>query len=189
MKRRFGLLILLFAVSFVHAQKKEIKIWAMPEAGLVAGALNPAVDFRITSGVRWKKWDFGAGISFDEYKQPSFPLYIQARRQMQWKKWHPFVFGSLGYNYKLGSDTIPTWFGNKVNQYRGGLFAEAGIGLALKVRKKERLFVSLYQTYKRSSATSQEFRWAGPGSTITVPSTEIFRMNRVGLRVGWKLGK
>jgi hypothetical protein len=69
------------------------------------------------------------------------------------------------------------------------MFAEAGIGLAFKVRKKERLFVSLHQSYKRSSSTSQETRWTGPGSVITVPSTEINRMNRVGLRVGWMLGK
>jgi hypothetical protein len=188
MKRRIFLLILLFSISFVHAQKKEIKVWAMPEAGFVAGALNPAVDFRITTGIRWQKWDFGAGISFDEYKQPSYPLYIQARRNIQYRKLHPFVFGSIGYNYKSGSDTVFTWFGNKVNIYHGGFFVEAGMGLIFKIRKKERLFVSLYQTYKRSSATSQEFRWAGPGSTMTVPSTEIFRMNRVGIRVGWKLG-
>jgi hypothetical protein len=189
MKNRFCLLILLFSFSFVHAQKKEIKVWAMPEAGLVAGALNPAADFRVTTGIRWKKWDFGMGIAFDEYKVPSNPIYVQARRKMQWRKWHPFVFGSLGYNYKSGSDTVMTWFGNKVNQYRGGLFTEAGIGLALKVRKKERLFISLYQSYKRSSSTSQESRWAGPGSIITVPSTEINRMNRLGIRVGWFFGK
>jgi hypothetical protein len=189
MKRRFYLLIFLFTVSFVHAQKKESKVWVMPETGLVAGALNPAADFRLTAGIQWKQWNLGMGIAFDEYKHPSYPLFIQARRKMQWRKWHPFVFGSLGYNYKSGSDSVFTWFGNKVIQYRGGMFAEAGIGLALKVSKKERLFISLYQSYKRSSSTSQEFRWAGPGSIITVPSTEIFRMNRVGLRVGWRLGK
>ena len=189
MKRRSCLLILLFSVSFVHAQKKESKVWFMPEAGLVAGALNPAVDFRVTSGIRWRQWDLGMGIAFDEYKVPSNPFYVQARRKMQWRKWHPFVVGSLGYNYKSGSDTIPTWFGSKVIQNRGGMFAEAGIGLAFKVRKKERLFVSLHQSYKRSSSTSQESRWAGLGPIVIVPSTEINRMNRVGIRVGWFFGK
>ena len=189
MKRRFCWLILLFTVSFVHAQKKEIKVWAMPEAGLVAGALNPAADFRVTTGIRWEKWDFGMGIAFDEYKYPSYPIYIQARRKMHWGKWHPFVFGSVGYNYKTGSDTVFTWFGSRVQQYHGGLFAEGGLGLVFKMKKTERLYMSFYQSYKRVSSTFEDTRWMGPGNTVTVSTTEVYRMNRMGIRFGWRFGK
>ena len=161
----------------------------MPEIGLVAGAMNPAVDLRVTAGIGLKKWDFGAGIGFDEYKQPSYPLFIQARRNLEWGKWHPFVLTSIGYNYKSGSDSLFTWFGNKVQDYRGGLYAEAGLGLVFKIRKKERFHIGLYQSYKQSSTTTQEWVWAGPGSNITVPSTVLHKMYRVSCRIGWKFGR
>lgn len=166
-----------------------MSVWLLPEAGVNAGALNPAADFRLNAGINLSKLKLGAGIAYDEYRDPSYPVYVQARWQMQWRKWSPFVFSSVGYNIRSGSDSIFTWFGPRVQNYRGGLFGEVGLGLALKVRKQERLYISITQSYKRSSSTFIDNRWLGPGNTVTVPTTEVYKMNRVGLRVGWKLGK
>lgn len=188
--KRLGLIFLCISLLTVsQAQKKKLNIWALPEVGLVAGALNPAADLRLTGGVSQGNWRYGVGMAFDEYRQESYPVFLQARRQFHWRKWHPFVFGSAGYNIRSGSDTILTWFSNRVENYRGGVFAEGGLGLSFNIKKKERFSLSFYQSYKRSSTTFQEFRWLGPGNTITVPTTDIFRMNRFGVRIGWKFGK
>lgn len=189
MKKIHFFLVCSFLLSSAYSQQKKITVWAMPEIGLAAGALNPAADFRFNAGIHVKSWDFSAGLAFDEYRDPSYPVFLQARRHFKWRKWHPVLFGSAGYNIRSGTDTIPTWFGNRSETYRGGLFAEAGMGLVLKIRKSERLFLGIYQSYKRSSTTFQEFRWTGPGNVVTVPSTEIQRMHRLGIRAGWLIGK
>lgn len=182
-------LLLIFVWVFTSAQKKMLNVWALPEAGVNAGALSPAADFRFTAGLNLGKLKLGAGVAYDEYRDPSYPVYVQARWQMQWRRWNPFVFSSAGYNLRSGTDSMFTWFGQRVETYRGGLYGEVGLGLALKVRKQERLYISLTQSYKRSSSTFLENRWLGPGNLITVPTTEVYRMNRLGIRAGWRFGK
>lgn len=189
MKKSLLIFLLSGITASASAQKNKWSPWIMPEAGIVAGALNPAADFRLTTGIRLKQLRLGAGVAFDEYRDYSYPIYLQARWQLKWRKWKPFVFSSAGYNIRSGTDTIFTWFGNRAQTYRGGLYAEAGVGLTLSIRKKERLFISISQSYKRSSSTFQDFRWLGPGNSVTVPATEIYRMNRLGLRIGWLFGK
>lgn len=176
----------LFSAS---AQKKKSTVWFLPEAGVNAGALEPAADFRLTAGMRFEKLSLGAGFAYDEYRDPSYPVYLQARWNMQWRRWKPFVFSSAGYNFRSGSDSSFTWFGNRVETYRGGLYGEIGLGLALKLKKKERLYISISQSYKRSSSTFLDTRWLGPGDLISIPTTSVYKMNRLGIRVGWKLGK
>ena len=189
MKKSLLIFFLSGITAFASAQKNKWSPWIMPEAGIVAGALNPAADFRLTTGVRLKQMRLGAGVAFDEYRDHSYPIYLQVSRQMKWRKWNPFVFSSAGYNLRSGTDSMFTWFGQRVETYRGGLYGEVGLGLALKVRKQERLYISFTQSYKRSSSTFLENRWLGPGNLITVPTTEVYRMNRLGIRAGWRFGK
>ncbi len=188
-KKILPALLFIFFSTAVVAQQSNWKPWIMPEAGIVAGAMHPSVELRITMGMSRTGWQVGAGVGVDGYLEESFPLFMQVRRQLHWRKWHPFVFLGTGYNLRSGTDTFPTWTGNRVLTYHGGLFAEGGLGLAFLVKRKERLFLSLVQSYKRSSVTYQEMIWNGPTPFIRVPSTEIQRMFRVGVRVGWRIGK
>lgn len=182
-------LIFGFIVFSASAQKKKSTVWLLPEAGINAGALEPAADFRLTAGLRFEKLSLGAGFAYDDYRDPSFPVFLHARWNMQWRRWKPFVFSSAGYNISSGTDSSFSWFGTRVENYRGGIYGEIGLGLALKVKHKERLYVSISQSYKRSSSTFLDSRWLGPGNLISVPTTEVFRMNRFGIRLGCKIGK
>lgn len=187
--------VLLFAQSDSSGSKsKKITKWILPELGVVVGAQEPSEDYRITAGIQKGKWTLGVGAAFDKYRFESFPLYVQVGRQFKVWKLRPYAFGSLGYNHKDGVDSAFNFSGNflriasrpTVYNYEGGIFAEVGAGMAIRIKGKERLMVSGSMSQKQVIQWYSTPTWLAPGVTRPVTSRDVYVMNRYTIRLGWR---
>jgi hypothetical protein len=172
--------------SSIQAQEKDQHLWAMPEVGIQIGAQEPSLDFRLQVGIQRKNWIFGAGVGADLYRFSSSPVYAQVRKLFKFRGTTPFLLASAGYNFKNSNDTVPTWFGSRVYERRGGYYGELGGGFIFRVFKKERLSLSVAKNIKQVKESYDMDFWLGPGQTRSARSTNLYTMHRVVIRLGWK---
>ena len=187
--------VLLFAQNDSSGKKaKPITKWILPEIGAVVGAQEPSEDYRITAGIQKGKWTLGLGAAFDKYRFESFPFYMQVGRQFKVWKLRPFAYTSLGYNHRDGIDSAFNFSSPFIRiasqpiayHYNGGIFAEIGAGMAIRIKGKERLMVSGSVSQKQVVQWYSTPTWLAPGVTRPVTSRDVYVMNRYTIRLGWR---
>lgn len=189
----FSLFLALVGPSALHGQQKNWKPWALPEAGKLIAAADFSTDYRLNLGLEKKGLMFGLGGAVDLYRFQSYPVYFQARKTFVFRKVNGFVFSSMGYNLKSGTVTVSDWSGwwlpsTREVSYRGGAYAELGLGHAVKIRKKQRLHLSISWVMKSVQESYSSSIW-NPVDQIprTITNRVKYNLNRTALRVGWKL--
>ncbi len=189
---QFFLLLTLLGSSAVKAQQKEWKPWVLPEAGKLIAAADFSTDYRLNLGLEKKGLMLGLGGAIDQYRFQSYPIYLQARKTFVFRKVNGFVFSSLGYNLKSGTETVSNWSGwwlpsTKEVSYRGGAYAELGLGHAIRILKKQRLHVSVSWVMKSLEESYPSSIW-NPVDQIprTISNSVKYNLHRTALRVGWK---
>lgn len=188
----FSFFLALLGNSAVHAQQKKWKPWVLPEAGKLIAAADFSTDYRLNAGLEKKGLMLGVGGAADLYRFQSYPVYVQARKAFFFRNVNGTVFSSLGYNLKSGTETISNWNGwwfpsARDVTYRGGAYAELGLGHAVKIRKKQRLHFSVSWVMKSLQETYQTSIW-NPVDQIprTITNQVRYNLHRTALRVGWK---
>lgn len=189
---QFFLLLTLLGSSAVKAQQKKWKPWVLPEAGKLVAAADFSTDYRLNTGLEKKGLMLGLGGAIDQYRFQSYPVYAQARKAFLFRKVNGTVFSSLGYNLKSGTETISNWNGwwrpsTRDVAYRGGAYAELGLGHAVKIRKKQRIQLSVSWVMKSVQESYPSEIW-NPADQIsrTITNQVRYNMHRTALRVGWK---
>lgn len=188
----FFFFLALLGNSAVHAQQKKWKPWVLPEAGMLIGSSALSTDYRFNVGLEKKGLMLGLGGAMDQYRFQSYPVYFQARKAFEFRKVDGFIFSSLGYNLKSGTETISNWNGwwrpsTMEVSYRGGAYAELGAGHVVKIRKKQRLHLSLSWLMKSVEKSYPSSIW-NPVDQVqrTITNRVSYTMHRTSLRVGWK---
>lgn len=189
---RFSLLLAMLGSGAVKAQQKHWKPWVMPEAGKLIAAADFSTDYRLNLGIEKKGLMLGMGGAIDQYRFQSYPVYLQARKAFVFRKVNGFVFSSMGYNVKSGTDTIINWNGwwfpsTREVSYRGGAYAELGLGHVVKILKKQRLHLSVSWVMKSVQESYPSSIW-NPVDQIprTITNRVKYSLHRTALRVGWK---
>jgi hypothetical protein len=188
----FSLFLALLGPSAVHAQQKKWKPWVLPEAGKLIASSAFSTDYRLNAGFEKKGLMLGLGGAIDQYRFQSYPVYLQARKAFVFRKVNGAVFSSLGYNLKSGTETVSDWSGwwlpsTREVSYRGGAYAELGLAHAVKVRKKQRLHLSVSWLMKSVQESYPSRIW-NPADQVprTITNRIKYDMHRTALRVGWK---
>lgn len=188
----FSLILALLGPGAVEAQQKKWKPWVLPEAGKLVAASDFSTDYRLNVGLEKKGLMLGLGGAVDQYRFQSYPVYLQARKSLVFRKLNGFLFSSLGYNLKSGTETVSNWSGwwlpsTKEVSYRGGAYAELGLGHVVKILKKQRLNLSVSWVMKSVEESYPSSIW-NPADQIprTITNRVRYNMHRTALRVGWK---
>ncbi len=189
---RFSFCLIMMGPCLVHAQQKKWKPWILPEAGKLIASSAFSTDYRLNAGLEKNGLMFGLGGAVDQYRFQSYPVYLQGRKAFEFRKVNGFVFSSMGYNVKSGNATMNNWNGwwfpsTTVVTYRGGAYAELGLGHLVKIRKKQRLQLSVSWVMKAVQESYPSSIW-NPADQISQQITNQVRytMHRTALRLGWK---
>jgi hypothetical protein len=186
---QFFLLLALLGSSAVKAQQKKWKPWVLPEAGILVGSYTLDRDVRLNAGIEKKGIMLGLGAAVDYYRFESHPVYFQARKAFDFRKVNLFVMSSWGYNLKSGTVDEFSWWGGRTitKKYSGGVYGEVGGGNMIRIRKKERLQVSVSWVMKAVEESFQSEIWNPVNqSPRIITNLNRYTMNRTALRVGWK---
>jgi len=186
---QFSLVLAMLGTGEINAQQKHWKPWLIPEAGIMLGSTTLDRDFRLNTGVEKKGLLLGLGAAVDYYRFESYPVYFQARKTFKFRKVNLFVMSSWGYNIKSGSVAEFSWWGGRTitKQYSGGVYGEIGGGNIIRIRKKERLQLSVSWVMKAVEESFQSEIWNPVNqSPRTITNLNRYTMNRTALRVGWK---
>ena len=186
---QFFLLLALLGSSAVKAQQKKWKPWVLPEAGILVGSYTLDRDVRLNAGIEKKGIMLGLGAAVDYYRFESYPVYFQARKAFDFRKVNLFVMSSWGYNVKSGTVAEPSWWGGRTitKKYSGGIYGEIGGGNMIRIRKKERLQVSVSWVMKAVEESFQSEIWNPVNqSPRIITNLNRYTMHRTALRVGWK---
>jgi len=114
---------------------------------------------------------------------------FRQERHLNSEKVNLFVMSSWGYNIKSGSVAEFSWWGGRTitKQYSGGVYGEIGGGNIIRIRKKERLQLSVSWVMKAVEESFQSEIWNPVNqSPRTITNLNRYTMNRTALRVGWK---
>ena len=186
------LLLALLGSSAVKAQQNKWKPWVLPEVGKLIAASDFSTDYRLNAGLENEGLMLGLGGAIDQYRFQSYPVYVQARKAFVFRKVNGTVFSSMGYNLKSGTETISNWTGwwrpsTRDVTYSGGAYAELGLAHAVKIRKKQRLHLSVSWVMKSLQESYPSEIW-NPADQIsrTITNQVRYNMHRTALRVGWK---
>ena len=188
----FSLVLAMLASGTIQAQQQYWKPWLLPEAGKLIAASAFSTDYRLNVGLEKKGLMLGLGGAVDQYRFQSYPVYLQARKALVFRKLNGFLFSSLGYNLKSGTETVSNWNGwwmpsTKEVSYRGGAYAELGLAHAVKILKKHRLHLSVSWVMKAVEESFQSEIWNPVNqSPRTITNLNRYTMNRTALRIGWK---
>lgn len=187
---QFFLLLALLGSATINAQtNKHWKPWLVPEAGIQVGSYTLDRDVRLNAGIEKKGIMLGLGAAVDYYRFESYPVYFQARKAFDFRKVNLFVMSSWGYNLKSGTVDEFSWWGGRTitKKYSGGVYGEFGGGNMIRIRKKERLQVSVSWVMKAVEESFQSEIWNPVNqSPRTITNLNRYTMNRTALRVGWK---
>jgi len=186
---QFFLLLALLGSSAVKAQQKKWKPWVLPEAGILVGSYTLDRDVRLNAGIEKKGIMLGLGAAVDYYRFESHPVYFQARKAFDFRKVNLFVMSSWGYNLKSGTVDEFSWWGGRTitKKYSGGVYGEIGGGNMIRIRKKERLQISVSWVMKAVDESFQSEIWNPVNqSPRIITNLNRYTMHRTALRVGWK---
>jgi len=187
---QFFLLLAMLGSGTINAQTNKLwKPWLVPEAGILVGSYMLDRDVRLNAGIEKKGIMLGLGAAVDYYRFESYPVYFQARKAFDFRKVNLFVMSSWGYNVKSGSVAETSWWGGRTitKKYSGGVYGEIGGGNMIRIRKKERLQVSVSWVMKAVEESFQSEIWNPVNqSPRTITNLNRYTMNRTALRIGWK---
>lgn len=187
---QFFMLLAMLGSGTIKAQTNKLwKPWLVPEAGILVGSYTLDRDIRLNTGIEKKGIMLGLGAAVDYYRFESYPVYFQARKAFDFRKVNLFVISSWGYNVKSGSVAEPSWWGGRTitKKYSGGVYGEIGGGNMIRIRKKERLQVSVSWVMKAVEESFQSEIWNPVNqSPRTITNLNRYTMNRTALRIGWK---
>lgn len=192
---------LCLSIAYAQSPAKKTTVWnpwVTAEGGAVWASYEPSTDLRVQGGVQRNGWMLGGGLAMDEYRFRSMPLYAQGRYVYGKGKRRPFALASLGYNFSMEADYTqpPFWWGGirgtnppapTVYQYGSGYYGEIGLGYAFRAQKKWGYQVSLSYTRKTNSESFNATTWNG-SEYIQTESRNLYRMNRLALRIGIRIG-
>jgi hypothetical protein len=190
MKKPGIVLIILIVSSSVFGQS-QWKPWVVAEGGTLWGGYEFTGDVRLQGGMKTNGWLIGAGAAYDPYRYRTMPIYVQGRKMFTQGSIKPFILASIGASLEMEKDqeqpveTTPIWgrWIAPAYQYSNGMYAEGGLGLAFRAKKRIGFNLSLSYTYKSLEETYNDNTWTGVANESSTVKNK-YMMNRLACRLG-----
>ena len=191
--RNLGIALLTLILSTPVSGQSNWKPWVVAEGGALWGGYEFTGDLRLQGGVKTNGWLIGAGVAYDPYRYRTMPVYVQGRKMFTQGRIKPFVLASIGASLEMEKDqeqpieSTPVW-GRWIvpaYQYSNGMYAEGGLGLAFRAKKRIGFNLSLSYTYKSIEESYNDITWTGVAAESST-ATNKYMMNRLALRVGFQ---
>lgn len=195
MSRSFKLIVTL--CLFISAARCQNKIQPHPfvmtiQGGIMEGQTDKTVpQFQLLGGIKKDTWLLSLGAGMDYYGARSIPLFLDVKNIFGKKSNSFFGYGALGYNFSWLRDNekIKNWWVPSVNDQKGGLFYEAGVGYKIAVKNKMGFGLSAGYSYKEQSETVHykpncDFCVPIPQPTVeSKPETFKYQFRRVSIKL------
>ncbi|MBX3241588.1 MAG: hypothetical protein KIT80_11430 [Chitinophagaceae bacterium] len=189
---------LLFGFGTAGAQddKPRYIFRSINQVALINGKDLVSAGLQTVNGVACQNWYLGLGVGLDFYRYRSVPLFVDLRREINLKKDKLFLYADGGYNLpwaKDSEDRLHIWSNTiyrTINEYRGGEYADLGLGYAVAAGKKGSAFLLSagysYKRFKKTTTSTVESNVPNP----TVETTDVqkfdYHFNRLMIRIGWQ---
>jgi hypothetical protein len=189
--KKLGILLVSLIVSSSAFSQSQWKPWVVAEGGALWGGYEFTGDLRIQGGVKTNGWLIGAGAAYDPYRYRTMPIYVQGRKMFTQGGIKPFILASIGASLEMEKDeeipveTTPVWgrWAAPAYQYSNGMYAEGGLGLAFRTKKRIGFNLSLSYTYKSLEETHNDYTWTGSDQKSIIVKNK-YMMNRLAFRLG-----
>jgi hypothetical protein len=191
--RNLGIALISLIVCTPFFGQAQWKPWVVAEGGALWGGYEFTGDIRLQGGVKTNGWLIGAGAAYDPYRYKTMPVYVQGRKMFTQGRIKPFILASIGANLEMEKDqeqpveSAPVWgrWIPPAYQYSNGVYAEGGLGLAFRTKKRIGFNLSLSYTYKSMEETYNVNTWTGVANENTLVENK-YMMNRLAFRVGFR---
>lgn len=189
-----SLLILLSVLDYrgYAQQKRPVYFSSINQLAMLNGHNVVSAAVQSVNGWGYKSWYLGAGVGMDFYRYRSVPLFVDFRRELFIQKNKVFGYADLGFNLPWARDDedFVNTFSESKSSYKGGLYADFGIGYGFAWRSGDALLLSLGYSYKEFSKTTkyilrQPQGW-GPEEEIENVTKYDQHFNRLSLKIGWQ---
>lgn len=188
MKKIFFVIVLSLSTQVVFAQENKIKFGSMQQLVLNIEADQVMLSPNIVNGIRYKKWFWGLGISYDylyfnrffgEQNLSTMPVYAQSRfYPTKTKKF--FILGEAGINFIIRNQVLQNEANDTYKLYKGYV---GGFGLGYKVKIANELYytIDIHQNFKQTKFNHDYLSWDGSNWLY---EKNDFRQGRILLRMG-----
>jgi len=189
MQRIIILWLLLFAVQTNAQQKagqpvkKKFTFHSVTEAGLLEGEGSSAFQLKSVNGIQYKTWFGGIGVALDHYNIRTVPVFADIRKDILMKPSTPFAYAAIGTQCVWLRDKDKYQYGWQ--EYKSGLYYNAGAGYKLSVAKKHALLVSAGYSVKKFS---YHYSYASPCLVAPCPeykNTTEYILRRLSFTLGF----
>ncbi len=189
MKTQWLIIAALFpALSFSQAKKPGSSLNSIVSVGVVAGESAAKPLFQAATGLVYGRYFTGIGVGLDYYKFKSIPLFVDWRVDFDRKRM-AFVYANGGYNFPFDNHSSFNWVAKTTDEFRGGLFMDAGVGYSIRLNSVNRLLISTGYTLK-----SIRNKVGYISCPILPPCFEEFytykyNLGRITTKLSWEFGK
>ena len=191
MKQIILIFIYVTAAPFIiNAQEKEIlkstNFYSTVSAGYLLGESGVFPGAQISSGINFKNLKLGIGGGYDGYRFKSFPIFAGISRDFGRTK-KIIVFFNGGYHFPKSEETYEIWSFPQSENWKGGLYVDAGLGFRIKLGEKNNLLVSSSYNYKKIRHIRS---YVYPCLTFPCPVTKSaydYGLNYISLDLGWEI--
>lgn len=188
MKKIVMLAMLCSILNQIIAQQKNRPVFnSYTAAGVQSGQSDPAITVETINGIRTKNWFTGIGVGYSAYRYRTIPVFADARFAFG-KRRQFFINGDAGYNL-----IKPATYEEDAQyydvKYKGGIFFNSGIGIALQPTKKHSFYFQLDYGVKQVRKVVNEFIWIDfppYNRDIDHYTTYKYNLTTVSLKMGFK---
>jgi len=185
-------LVILFVFIAVHAgaQKKfsSYKFHSINSVLLLNGENEVSAGLQSVNGFQKGNWFAGIGLGLDYYIYRTVPLFADLRYEYGKKKNRFFSYADGGINFqwveKYYNDRVAIWEGiNSNDKYLNGVFADAGLGYLVGMKKGNGIVLSLGYSYKSLHQKTSYQDWR---TQEWLTDEYHYNLNRIVIKAGWR---
>lgn len=153
MKNILLTIALVFTAAVSLAQQKKLKFRSLNSVAITGGESPAAAAYETVNGFNFSSWFAGLGAGLDNYHFKSVPVFIDGRKYLGNKE-ELFLLGNIGGNFPVQKKAAKEFSYHDSYYFKGGFYADAGIGYRFPLVKKTSLIFSISNSYKSMQARS-----------------------------------
>jgi hypothetical protein len=116
------------------------------QAGILNGAKGAYYQLQSINGIKYKTWFAGVGVGIENYFRTGIPVFLDVRKFLLEKSAAPFLYADVGVHIiKDKTEQLNQWY---ENNYKNGIYTEAGVGYKFGFHGKDRWVISAGYSYK-----------------------------------------
>lgn len=189
MKNLISSLLLFLAGTCMQAQEQTSRFhfYSINSAVLVNGENATTGALQSVNGFTKGNWFAGAGIGLDYYQYRSIPVFADLRYEFGKKQNRFFAYADAGISFEWVQDyfyDIPEiWNNSRSNSFHNGLYTDAGMGYAVRMKNQQAVILSLGFSQKNMTQKIRQRDWR---TQDWITDEYYYKFKRILLKAGWR---